>query len=564
VSDLEATQKHLDEITLLLYAERQLDRASAQEVSLHTQTCVKCMTLLRALDRESRLLTRAMLEPDEALPARLTEFQAHVKRNMQWIWGLVFGLAVLGVYTLYSSFVQPWELQAEQAGFGSTNLVNLLIFQGAFWKGWQSMFTLFEVFALMAMGGVGMFAIRKYLRRGSALAMMVATFGLLAAVGAPPAGATDFRKGDAVEIGKDETVKGDLYFSGRQLRIEGTVDGDVYIFGQQAIVSGHVTGDVICFAQSLRVSGQVDGSVRSATNNVTVSGNVSHGVMAFNEVFNLDPNGKVGRSLTLFSQTATIDGKVGRDLLAFFGQATVSGGIGGDLRARGDSLSISSGAEIDGKSLFEGEKPAEVSSGAKLGSTIEFKKIEHHEHSKTRDAGYYIWHVIWTGAFLLFGLVLFSIMPQFSRESVQSGEHYGASFGFGVLVLSGVPIAAFIMCITIIGMFLGLSTIFLWFVVLLASDIVVGTIVGQWMMGRSTEFWPFVLRMIAGVVLVRVVTSIPFIGGWAGFVVAMWGMGAIAQALYRRLQPVVAPNNPSMPMVPGMTPQPSNTTVGGM
>jgi hypothetical protein len=66
------------------------------------------------------------------------------------------------------------------------------------------------------------------------------------------------------------------------------------------------------------------------------------------------------------------------------------------------------------------------------------------------------------------------------------------------------------------------------------------------------------------VVLVRIITSIPFIGGWAAFAIALWGMGAIALALYRRLQPVVAPNIPSMPIGSGMTPLPSNTTVGGI
>jgi len=69
------TTDHLDEMTCLLYAERQLDRARAQAVSAHTQDCVACRTLLRALDRESRLLTRAMLEEDEPLPSRIAEFQ---------------------------------------------------------------------------------------------------------------------------------------------------------------------------------------------------------------------------------------------------------------------------------------------------------------------------------------------------------------------------------------------------------------------------------------------------------------------------------------------------------
>src|SRR5258707_14505409 len=114
-----------------MYAERHPDREAAQGVSLHTQTCSRCMTLLRALDRESRLLTRSMLEQDEALPARLAAFHERVKRNMQWIWGVVFGLAALGAYALYTGYIQPWELQFEQARFCSTHLLDLLACQGA-------------------------------------------------------------------------------------------------------------------------------------------------------------------------------------------------------------------------------------------------------------------------------------------------------------------------------------------------------------------------------------------------------------------------------------------------
>jgi len=73
--------KHLDEMTLLLYIERQLDRARGLEVSAHTQECDTCRTLLRALERESRLLTRAMLEEDEPLPSRLAQFQERARKR---------------------------------------------------------------------------------------------------------------------------------------------------------------------------------------------------------------------------------------------------------------------------------------------------------------------------------------------------------------------------------------------------------------------------------------------------------------------------------------------------
>src|SRR5262249_12972938 len=89
--------QHLDEMTILLYLERQLDRAKAMEVSAHTQECDACRTLMRALERESRLLTRAMLEEEEPLPARLASFQEVAKRSMQWIWMVVFGLAATGI-----------------------------------------------------------------------------------------------------------------------------------------------------------------------------------------------------------------------------------------------------------------------------------------------------------------------------------------------------------------------------------------------------------------------------------------------------------------------------------
>jgi len=553
---------HLDEMTLLLYVERQLDRERAQEVSLHTQTCTRCLTLLRALDRESRLLTRAMLEQDEPFPARLAEFRGAVKRSMQWIWGLVFGLAVLGVYTLYAGYVEPWEKQLELAGFGSTNLLSLLVFQGAFWKGWQSMFTLFEVLALAVLAGSAAFAFRKYIRRGSALAMVFASLGLLLAT-APAASATEFRKGDSVSVAKGENIVGDIFLTGNHVRVDGTVDGDVFAFGQQLDVAGHVTGDVICFAQGTRISGQVDGNIRAFTNNITISGDIGRNVLSFNEVLNLDPNGKIGRSLTVFGQTITLDGKVGRDVVAFFDQITLSGTVAGSLQGKGKSLTISPTAEIDGKAEFEGAKPATVSPEAKLASPLQFTKHEpHSDHD--RGVGYYIWRLIWTAAFVLLGLVIYGLFPRFAVDTVEAGEHYGAAFGLGVLVTFGLPIAAIIACVTIVGLLLGISTLFLYVIVLLCTDIVVGTIVGQWLLGRTSDYWPLVARMALGVLLVRLVTSIPFIGFWAALAVVLWGMGAISLAVYRRLQPVVAPNIPSVPTGPVSHPLPPNTTVGGL
>ncbi len=563
---LNGMDKHLDEMTLLLYVERQLDRESAHEVSLHTQTCEKCLTLLRALDRESRLLTRSMLEQDEPLPARIAEFQAKVKRSMQWIWGVIFGMALLGVYSLYTTYIEVPMRQFEEAGFGGTNLLSLLVFQGAFWKGWQSMFTLVEFVALASFAGFAIFFLRKYVKRGTSLAVMFASLGLLLLI-APRVPAQDLKvniddhEHQSLDVKKDEVLKRDLFFAGSQLRIDGTVDGDVYTLSQDLDVTGHVTGDIICVARSARISGQVDGSVRCVTNNIAISGTVEKNITSMNEDIHLDSAAKVGHNLMTMGQIVNLDGKVGRDAFAMFETGIISGYIGGNLKARGQSLTISSGAQIDGQAKFEGAKPAEVASGAKLASPLEYTKLEHKSRADQGGLGYYIWRVIWAGAWILLGLVLVSLMPTFAVEAVESAERYGAALGLGVLVFFGVAIAAIIACITIVGMLVGISSLFLWIVALFSSYVVVGAVVGRWILGKTYEFWPAVGRMALGVLIVVVVTGLPRIGGWIKFGIWIWGMGAIALALYRRLQPIIAPNIPSMPSGPIGTPLPPTTTV---
>jgi len=550
----EGKMKHLDEMTLLLYIERQLDRARGLEVSAHTQECDVCRTLLRALERESRLLTRAMLEEDEPLPSRLAQFQERARRSMQWIWGVVFGLAATGVYALYTTYIQPWELQLEGAGFGGSNLLNLMIFQGAMWKGWQSMLTLLEVLAMVTLAGLGAMFLRRRIRRGSALALVFAGFCTVLAMPAP-ASATEFRKGDSVTVAKEETIKGDVYITGTRARINGTVDGDLIVFCQSLDVSGHVTGDVLTFSQSARITGQVDGNVRGANNNLTITGTVGKNVMVFEETLTLDANGKIGGSLTSFVENLGAEGGVGRDALLFFAHGSLAGKIGGGVRAKGDTLVIGPTAVIDGPVHFEGHKPPEVSPSAKLASPVEFKQME--KKSSYREGHYYVWQVIWAAAFILFGLVLFALMPKFSQEAVKSAEHYGAAAGLGVLVLFGVPIAACIACITVVGLFIGISTLFLWYASLYFAQIIVGAVIGQWLMGRTSELWPLIGRMAVGLVIVRLCTTIPHLGGWVKFAAILWGIGAISLALYRRFQPMIAPSAPYSP------PMPPNTTLGG-
>lgn len=559
----DGSMQHLNEMSCLLYIERQLDRARAQEVSKHVEECSTCRTLLRALERESRLLTQAMLEKEEALPSRLVEFDKVAGHSWQWIWGVTFGLAATGAYALYAGYLEPWQQQLNQAGFGGSSLLSLLLFQGAFWKGWRSMSTLLEALALLTLAGVGLAFFRRRMRRGGSVFAMVLAALLAVMVVALPTGvsASEMRKGERAEVGKDETVKGDLFMTGDHARVDGTVDGDLFVFGHNVEINGHVTGDVIGFAQTMNIHGQVDGNVRAFTNTLTIRGEVRKNVLTFDQTMNVESPGRIGGSLTAFLETLNLDGSLGKDLLMFGKHPVIAGKVGGAIKAKAERLTIVSTAEVDGPIWFEGHNPPDVSPQAKLASPPEYHKLER-KPSYLRGH-YYVWQLIWGAAYVLFGLVLFALMPRFSQEAVNAADRYGASFGLGVLVFFAVPIAAIIACVTVVGLFIGISAAFTWYASLYYAQVVIGALVGQWLMGRTREFWPLVARMVVGLVIVRLCTTIPVVGGWVKFAVVLWGLGAISLALYHRFQPTIAAG---MPAAPGglATPLPPNTRIGGV
>jgi len=543
---------HLDEITCLMYAERQLERERAQAVSAHAQDCAACRTLLRALERESRLLTRAMLEEDETLPARLAQFPGRGRQSFQWIWGVIFGLAATGVYALYTG-IEPWIQRLQQAGLGGTSLLSLLIVQGAFWKGWQSVITLLEALAMIIVAGFAVAIFRRRIsRRGSALALVLASLGALLSLPAR-AGGTEIRHQDRVTIAPDQVVHGDLYAGTGRLRVEGTVEGDVIAGAGEIEIAGHILGDLITSSASLRVTGQVDGNIRAYAGNMTIKGKVAHNVMIFGGDMNIDRDAVIAGSVTSGGGHLTLDGQVQRDLLAMGGAVTLAGNLGGSATIRTSELSITSDAVVKGPIHYRGDNPPDVASGAKLASPVRFEKLQHEENY--RSGRYYIWRVIWAAAYILFGLVLFKVMPEFSLECVAGAERYGPALGLGILTLAGGFVGGIIACVTVVGLFIGVCTLFLWWASIYFAQVIIAALVGQWLMGHTRESWPFVGRMALGMVLIRLVFAAPYAGGWIKFGVLIWGLGAIALALYSRFQSKI-------PTVQTGTPQPVPVAAG--
>ncbi|MBZ5694261.1 MAG: hypothetical protein LAN36_02745 [Acidobacteriia bacterium] len=528
---------HFDEVTGLLYLERQLDEGRVREVSTHLASCAACRELLRALESEGVWLRQALLAEDEPIPARL--IAAPERDGANWGWIASFGLAVGGAYTLWSGFVEPWLAQASQAGFTQGNLLTMLFFSGAFWKGWDVMRSLTQFLAVATLGTVAVWLLRKQWRRFTAIAFVMGA--LVCALALPPsAQAADVERGNpSYTLPAGQEVKNDLIVTAAQrTRIDGDVDGDLIVFSNVVTVSGHVKGDIICFAQALRVDGPVDGNVRVWAQNLTLNGPIGKNVIAGAGAMELGQKAVVGGTMTFFSGATDLNGRVSGDLLSFGGDLEIDGVLGRDATIRGDRLTIGPSAQIGGKLKYEGSRQPDISPSAKLAGPADIT-IRHRgpDYASPR----YYWHqVLFWGAAFLLGLVMLLVAPGFSSDAVHASRRIGPALVFGLVFGIATPIVAILVCFTIVGLGIGIAGLLLWAIAVYSAQVITASWLGEKLLGAGVGVGGAIGRLALGLGVQQVLMTLPYVRWMAFFAIIAWGLGALVLAIYKRMRPQAA------------------------
>jgi cytoskeletal protein CcmA (bactofilin family) len=540
--------RHYDEITCLQYLEGLLDRPTARELSAHTDQCTDCRELMHALERETRLLSNALREQEEAVPAHL--LTGPVRDNTPWAWVVSFGMAAAGIYWLWTSFIDPAIAQVSEAGFGGTDLMTMLFFHGAFWKGWDSMWSMIQGVALVSLGVIGFFLLRRSFRKFNTIAMVLTALAVALGIPVGASAAEIHRHETHYTLPSDAVVKTDLIIFGDSVQIDGTVDGDLIVFGRNLTITGHVTGDVISFGAITQINGVVDGSVRTFSNQLRLHGKIGKNLTAFSGQLETDAQSSIGWSATLFTGDATLDGRIERDILGYTGHMDINGFVGGNTKLKAnETFTIGPHAQTMGKIEYTGSKQPEISSGARLASPVD-TTIEIHKTDFYAAMTY--WHkLLYWGSAFVFGLVLLLIAPGFFAETVQSADRFGVSLGIGALVFIATPIIAVIACVTIVGLGVGISTFLLWLMALYSVKLFIATWLGRKILGKNAftgviagkKTWPvpykgaLIGQMALGLLLLDAIRLVPYVGLCAAVVAQTWGLGALALTLYRRMHP---------------------------
>jgi hypothetical protein len=237
--------------------------------------------------------------------------------------------------------------------------------------------------------------------------------------------------------------------------------------------------------------------------------------------------------LVVFHGSATVAGTVDGSLTAFDAPVTISGRVNGDVVAFNGRVELASGANVTGDVVSQ-QAPV-VASGATIGGTT--KRLQTNTNWEGFGwAGKLAWWLAVSISTLVVGLALVWLTGRGAPKVLEAGRtRIGLSIGLGLLLFFGLPLLAIIALVTVVGIPFGLG--------LLAALLLIyalGYSATAWILGRSLVREPtaWAVAFLVGWAILRVVALVPVLGGLAWFAAVVFGLGALAVAIWRARTPI--------------------------
>jgi len=345
---------------------------------------------------------------------------------------------------------------------------------------------------------------------------------------APPLSATARRAKDRVSISSDSRINDDLLITAGTCKIDGFVDGDVLSFSKDFRLSGTITGAGVILAQKATIDGDIYHSLAMFCQRAFVSGTVRGSGYIFAEKIEIDEDALFQRDASFFADSLFFGGEVSGKLKCGAGAATISGTVGHDLEITSDrTLRVLETAKIGGDLIVHGSAVLDIEDGAEIsGEVIRLEK----EVSGGLSLGHVLSFFFSVGALFLLAVVIFSVARlHFQRSSRAVRKEPLRCLAFGLITFMAGFFVVFMLAITIVGL-LAASVLF---VALLVALFLFGPLYAASGLGealiaprREPGLVLSILRILAGIVLIALLTLIPYAGVALYCLAGFIGLGA--------------------------------------
>lgn len=365
----------------------------------------------------------------------------------------------------------------------------------------------------------------------------------LLAVFTTGANAIEFVQRDQFISSEAETLRDEMWISAQNIAISGEALDDLFAAGGILDLRGNFKGDVWAIGDQVIAAGRFIDHARLASRTVQVSGTLDSSLTAMGTTVKIDPSATIAKNVLCLGENVISEGSVAGNVRILTQKATLGGKIAGNVSIAAQEIVILPGTVIGGDLSYTAPKELVLSPSVMLGGKLvrTFEAPPPKEFLKPNLLG----HFSFAFAALLTGLVFNSIFSRYTANTVQLlRTARGACLLTGFAALFLIPMCAFLLLFTLVGLPLCILMILFYLILLYLSKVAVGLWLGALILRRKEVTKQNRTGALAvGLLVIYALTAFTAISFFANILIAIAGLGALLLALFRK--PVLIIQSPA-------------------
>jgi hypothetical protein len=240
------------------------------------------------------------------------------------------------------------------------------------------------------------------------------------------------------------------------------------------------------------------------------------------------PAGQMVGSIVILNGNVVVAGIADGDVFALNGSVIISGTVTGSVTVVNGTLELTDGARVEGDLVTQSE-PLIAAGAEALGQhrSVNFDFV----FGRAAIVGAILFWVGLAVSTFVIGAVFLAVAPRAAAAVATTGRTaVGISIGWGFAMAFGLPIAATVAVVTLVGIPLGIVLFFALAAIDLFAATTAAYVLGRIIVKPPTS--PF-LALLAGWGIFMGVSLVPFLGALAWFAAVVYGLGAITVAVWR-------------------------------
>ncbi len=331
-------------------------------------------------------------------------------------------------------------------------------------------------------------------------------------------------------VTKRGTINDDYYAVGGTIDIDADITGDVLACGGDLSIGRHIQSDVMACGGSVNIRGEILDDVRVAGGDIYIDAIIGDDLASAGGAINVSSGTSIGGEAWLAGGDVHMAGLINNELSIVAGNIRISGTIHADVELEGEEIQILEGALIEGDLHYKSPNEAKIHPDAKITGNVTYEQKEFGSPHK----GYGIFFLL---TMVVAGIVLFRLFPGFTMVSagrIMSDPWKSLGVGFTLLIVT--PITAVLLMSIVLGVWVGLSILALYFVALLLGFLISCFFLGDWgarllhkdvaTTGRR------LFSLTIAIILLGFIQLIPVVGGLLIFMLLLLGLGAMTLQLH--------------------------------